>query len=72
MQRRRFLGGSVATLTSPLCFPDAFADQPAKLPLIGYLGPTEPVQDAPNVEAFREGLRETGWVEGHNVSIEYR
>jgi putative ABC transport system substrate-binding protein len=72
MQRRTFIGGSAAILGTPLCFHDAAADQPKKLPVIGFLSGASPGQGAPNVAAFREGLRETGWVEGHNVSIEYR
>jgi putative ABC transport system substrate-binding protein len=39
---------------------------------IGYLGNSNPTQGAPNLDAFRQGLQELGWVEGQNVSIEYR
>ena len=46
--------------------------QPAKVPRIGYLtGATLRVNTA-RIEAFRQGLRELGYVEGKNIVIEYR
>jgi putative ABC transport system substrate-binding protein len=72
MQRRTFIGGSAAILADPLFSPDAGAEQPTKRPVIGFLIPTDPGQSEPNVAAFREGLRETGYVEAQNVAIEYR
>ena len=48
----------------------AEAQQPKKLPRIGFLSPFS-VSDTP-YQAFREGLRDLGWVEGKNISIEYR
>src|SRR5689334_16498633 len=41
-------------------------------PVIGFLGSASPGPNASNVAAFRQGLSETGWVEGQNVAIEYR
>jgi putative ABC transport system substrate-binding protein len=49
----------------------AEAQQPTKIPRIGFLLPYSPGPD-PRVEAFRQGLRELGYVEGQNVTIEYR
>jgi putative ABC transport system substrate-binding protein len=40
--------------------------------VIGFLSPTSPGPLAPYVAAFRQGLAETGYVEGQNVAIEYR
>ena len=40
--------------------------------MIGYLGAGAPGPFAPRVAAFRQGLRETGYVEGQNLAIEYR
>ena len=50
----------------------AEAQQPAKIPRIGFLGATFPSADAARNEAFRQGLRDLGYVEGKNIVIEYR
>ena len=49
----------------------ARAQQPA-MPVIGFLDPRSPEMWADRLRAFRQGLRQTGHVEGQNVSIEYR
>jgi putative ABC transport system substrate-binding protein len=59
----------VGTLSGPL---SADAQQPAKIPRIGYLGPTSPSAGARLLESFRQGLRELGYVEGQNILIDYR
>jgi putative tryptophan/tyrosine transport system substrate-binding protein len=48
------------------------AQQPAKVPRLGLLSPFSPSDTARWHEAFRQGLRDLGWVEGENISIEYR
>jgi putative tryptophan/tyrosine transport system substrate-binding protein len=50
----------------------AGAQQPAKIPRIGYLTGATPVGQLARVEAFRQGLRELGYVEAKNIAIEYR
>jgi putative ABC transport system substrate-binding protein len=46
--------------------------QPSAMPLIGFLNSASPGPYAPMVAAFRQGLKEAGFVEGQNVAVEYR
>jgi putative tryptophan/tyrosine transport system substrate-binding protein len=50
----------------------ATSQQPGKIPRIGFLGATSPSVESARTEAFRQGLRELGHVEGKNIVIEYR
>jgi putative tryptophan/tyrosine transport system substrate-binding protein len=50
----------------------AEAQQPAKVPRIGYLAATSLSTNPARIEAFRQGLRELGYVEGENIVIEWR
>lgn len=67
MKRRAFIALVGAAIARPLA---ARAQQP--VPVVGYLSVGSPKGYATRLAAFRQGLQETGYREGQNVSIEYR
>ena len=50
----------------------ASAQQPGKVPQIGYFSPRDPASESSRSEAIRLALRELGYIEGQNIAIEYR
>jgi putative ABC transport system substrate-binding protein len=69
-RRRLIVALGAGALTSPLA---SLAQQkPARVSRIGLLSPFSAADATPSHNAFRAGLRDLGWVEGKNVSIEYR
>ena len=71
MNNRRKLVVALGALALAAPFP-SFAQQPAKIPRIGFLS-TTPLSDiSARIEALRQGLRELGYVEGKNIVIEWR
>jgi putative tryptophan/tyrosine transport system substrate-binding protein len=75
MDRRRFIGAAAgAFLAAPLT---AEAQPAERVRRIGYLAPgasaaTQSTMAAQSIAAFRQGLRDLGWIEGRNVIIDYR
>jgi putative ABC transport system substrate-binding protein len=67
MQRREFIGLVGGAVVWPL----AVSAQKPKLPVVGWLD-SGGVIPSRNAAAFHAGLKETGFVEGQNVNIEYR
>jgi len=68
ISRREFIAVGAGFLATPLAVE---AQEPAKVPRIGFLG-TNLAANPHLQEAFRQGLRDLGYVEGRNVVIEYR
>src|SRR5262245_23300612 len=68
MRRRDFIGILAGVTATPLT---ARAQLPT-LPVIGFLSSASPGQDAGRLRGFRQGLSESGYIEGRNVVIEYR
>jgi len=71
IENRKWLGLSVIAFVLVVTGAVAQAQQPGKVPRIGFLLGSSSGLD-PRVEAFRQGLRELGYVEGKNIAIEYR
>ena len=69
MRRRDFIQGITAVSAA---WPLAVRAQQSGNPVIGFLNSASPEPYAPQVNAFRQSLKEAGYVEGQNVAIEYR
>jgi putative tryptophan/tyrosine transport system substrate-binding protein len=61
---------AVSTMLLALCVP-ALAQQPKKIPRIGYLSASSTAEALSRTDAFRQGLRELGYVEGENIVVEF-
>ncbi len=72
IQNRKWVGIVAIGVTFALFGAVAQAQQPTKIPRIGYLDALSPSTSPARIEAFRQGLRELGYVEGKNIVIEWR
>ena len=69
MRRREFFAGLVGAAAWPV----AARAQQAGMPVIGFLSPQSADDDYKNVTvAFLQGLKESGYIEGQNVAVEFR
>ena len=66
------VGWSSIIVAAVLLAVAVIADAQQKVPRIGYLTGSSPSARSANIEAFGQGLRELGYVEGKNIVIEYR
>ena len=69
--RRKIFCFALCALLFAHCF-SVEAQQPKKVPRIGFLSAFSSSSDRERIEAFRQGLRELGYMEGQNVFVEYR
>ena len=69
--RKTVISFALTALFYALCLP-VWTQQAKKIQRIGYLTSATPDGQSARIEAFREGLRELGYVEGKNIVIEYR
>ena len=69
MRRRDFIK---VIASSAAAWPLAARAQQKAIPVVGFINSASPKPYAPNVEGFLQGLKDAGYIEGRNVSIEYR
>jgi putative ABC transport system substrate-binding protein len=69
--RKKVFALALSAMLFALCL-SAEAQQPKQVPRIGYLSVLSPSSDSSRIEAFRQGLRELGYIEGQNIAIEPR
>ena len=72
IQNRKWAGFLAICLSLLGCVGMAEAQQPKKIPRVGCLAGNSSSAESPRVEAFRQGLRALGYVEGKNIALEYR
>ena len=69
--RKKVIGFALTAMLFALCLP-AEAQQPTKVPRLGYLSNSDPATESARSEAIRLALRERGYIERQNITTEYR
>ena len=72
IQNRKLVGIVALVVALAVCGAVAQAQQPKKIPRIGYLTALNPATESARSEPFRLALRKLGYIEGQNIAIEYR
>ena len=72
IQNRKWAGVFAIVVALTVCGARAEAQQPKKVPRIGFLSSSDPARESARFEAIRLALRERGYIEGQNIAIEYR
>jgi putative tryptophan/tyrosine transport system substrate-binding protein len=72
MWRREFLALIWGAVLAFLAFFPASGQQRDKIPIVGFVGATSPTIWAPYIAAFRDRMRELGWIDGQNIAFELR
>ncbi|HEY7220916.1 MAG TPA: ABC transporter substrate-binding protein [Candidatus Binatia bacterium] len=72
IQNRKSVGLSLIAFVLVVAVAVAQAQQPKKVPQVGYLSASSASEALPRTEAFHRGLRELGYVEGNNIVLEFR
>src|SRR5436190_18794246 len=72
IQNRKLMGIVALIIAFAMCGAVATAQQPTKIPRIGFLFVSALSSNSGRIEAFRQGLRDLGYVEGKNITIEWR
>jgi hypothetical protein len=72
IQNRKWLGLSLIAFVLVECGAAALAQEPKKVPRIGYLSAFDPATESTRFEAIRRSLRDLGYIEQQNIAFEYR
>ena len=72
MKRREFIGVVAGAAAASVLRPIAILSQQQSMPVVGFLRLTNPDDSVEFLAQWRQGLKETGYVEGQNLAVEYR
>src|SRR5687767_4618048 len=72
MQNRQWAGIVALLVAFEMCGMMAEAQEPKKVPRLGYLSSSDAATDSARAEGIRRALREAGHIEGQNIVVEYR